>query len=179
MSRINRIILMIFVTIVIFFNASPGVAATFYPDHGDLWYGGCHFVDSHFKWTVPGGWSVSDPGYEHDFAVKPDYYTSCTSWTDLPNGYNDCPTAGWSEPGGFWAFSFGSFHATNIVAGKLYYGSWTFERGGSPTTAFYLSGQENYHQFCWWDSIWCMNGIRSAPLTSGQLIFGVPLYRSW
>ncbi|MHB1161653.1 MAG: hypothetical protein ACYC3V_15200, partial [Chloroflexota bacterium] len=88
---------------------SPALAA-YYPDRGDLYYNGGQFAESYFKWTDPGPWQKPDPGYEHDFAFDPGYLSACTSWTDLPYAYDDCPTAGYSEPSNLWTFSFGSFH---------------------------------------------------------------------
>jgi hypothetical protein len=162
-----------------FFAVSPAISATYYPDDGDLWYNGSYYADSYLKWNYPGGWSVSDPGYEHDFATSKNYFNKCTSWTNLPYGYNDCPTAGVSEPSSYWTFSFGSYHIKNVTAKKWYFGSWNFSGGYLLSSTFYLNGQENKHQFCWYDSIWCMGGTRSQRLTSGTLNWGSTLYRSW
>jgi len=106
-------------------------------------------------------------------------FNRCTSWTNLPYGYNDCPTAGVSEPSSFWTFSFGSYHIKNVTPYKWYFGSWNFSGGYLLSSTFYLNGQENSHQFCWWDSIWCMGGTRSQRLNSGTLNWGSTLYRSW
>lgn len=37
------------------------------------------------------------------------------------------------------------------------------------TTDFALSGQEGKRYFCSWDSIWCINGVRSQHILSGLL----------
>lgn len=175
---ILRQLLMGVVGLVFLSSAIPSFAA-YYPNTGDLWYDGGYFADSYLLWSYTGPWSVNDPGYEHDLAIRNHYFTDCTSWTNLPNGYDDCPTAGVSEPSDLWTFSFGSFHAKNILASTWYYGSWNFSGGSSLSTDFYLNGQENYHQFCWWDSIWCMGGIRSTRLLSGWLNWGSSYYAVW
>ena len=179
MHWFTRPFLMIIAVFTTLSVASPTHAQTYYPDDGNLWYNGYYFADSYLRWNNPGGWSKSDPGYEHDFALRSHYFKACTTWTNLPSGYNDCPTAGVSEPSNLWTFSFGSFHVKNVTRGRWYYGSWNFSGGYSLSTDFYLNGQENYHQFCWWDSIWCMGGTRSRRLTSGWLNWGASLYRSW
>jgi len=88
-------------------------------------------VDSYIAWSNPGPWAADDPGYEHDLAVSPWYFDECSSWTNLPNGYDDCPTAGASESNeDIWVFSFGSYHVKNQLSpGYLYYGSWYFHEG--------------------------------------------------
>jgi hypothetical protein len=153
--------------------------AAYFPNQGDLRYDGYFFADSYFLWDYPGQWATSDPGYEHDLGIRSYYFEDCTSWTNLPNGYNDCPTAGVSEPSDLWTFSFGSFHARNIGAWTWYYGAWNFSSGSALSTDFYLNGQENKKQFCWWDSIWCMGAVRTQPLRSGWLYWGEPYYTTW
>ncbi len=74
--------------------------AAYFPDNGALWYNGGVFADSYFSRTSPGPWAPGDPGYEHDFKIRSRYMRACTSWTSLPAGYDDCPTAGWSETTG-------------------------------------------------------------------------------
>jgi len=150
-----------------------------YPTEGNLYYNGSYYADSYLRWGAPGGWSVSDPGYEHDFSARSHYFTSCTSWTNLPYGYDDCPTAGVSEPSNLWTFSFGSFHVTHIHSGAWYYGAWNLGGGGSSSSDYQLAAQENYRGFCWWDSIWYMKSIRNHTLLSGWLHRGYSLYRSW
>src|SRR6188474_3612797 len=111
--------------------------AAYYPDHGDLCYDGIFFADSLFVWNSPGPWRIpspfnisDDPGYEHDFSVSNQFFTACTSWTNLPSAYDDCPTAGVSEPSSTWTFSFGSFHiASGVTANTTYYGSWNLSGG--------------------------------------------------
>lgn len=180
MNWFTRTFLMIVAASMISFIASPTYAGTFYPDDGDLWYDGFYFADSYLTWNVPGGWSVSDPGYEHDFSIRSHYFTDCTTWTDLPSGYDDCPTAGWTEPSNLWTFSFGSFHSRNILAGREYYGSWNFSGGYSSSTDFRLTAQENYRQFCWWDSIWCMGSTgQYKRLTYGWMYWATQMYRIW
>ena len=182
-NRTFLVIVAVFTTLSVVSLAHAKAKKTYYPDDGKFWYDGRHYAESYLLWNNPGGWSKkgkkSDPGYEHDLALNPDYFHACTTWTNLPSGYDDCPTAGVLEPGDFWAFSFGSFHAKKIKPKTWYMGTWRFSGGDSPPTKFYLSGQEVYHKICPLDSIWCMEGVRSNPLTNGNLIWGQSLSRSW
>lgn len=155
------------------------VSAAYYPNQGDLYYDGASYADSYLKWDSPGPWQHSDPGYEHDLVAHKDYFQDCTSWTNLPNGYDDCPTAGVAEPSDMWSFSFGTFHANNIQSSNWYFGSWTFTILWDPSTDFSLNGQENYHGFCSWDSIWCMKAVDTEPLLQGQFQLGQSYYNSW
>lgn len=181
MNWLMRNLLAVAAAIMIFGVGFSAYAATFYPDDGDLWYNETNFADSTLRWAAPRGWSRIDPGYEHDLALRSYYFAGCTSWTDLPNGYDDCPTAGATEPSTLWSFSFGSFHAKNVVAGRWYYGSWNF--GGYPSAAstdFKLIGQEVSHDICSWDSIWCMAATgQYQPHLNGYLYRDQEYYGSW
>lgn len=154
---------------------------TYYPNDGDFWYNGCYYADSYLLWSNPGGWSLSGPGYEHDLVVQKNYFSACTSWTNLPNGYDDCPTAGYLETNpNYYAFSFGSFWVQNIIQPSTwYFGSWNFSGGSAPSTDFRLNGQEVAHDICAFDSPWCMDGRRSQPLLRGWLYWGWSYYNSW
>lgn len=158
----------------------------YWPNRGQFYYNGQLFADSYMCWANSGGWSVSDPGYEHDLVVRKFFFTSCTSFTNLPNGYDDCPTAGVLETNpNYYAFSFGSFHARNIQPTRDYYGSWNFTSNGSPSpTDFRLNGQEVYRFYCPFDSIWCMEDIRSQKLLpnftgGGTLTRGQVYWNCW
>jgi len=153
--------------------------ASYYPNHGTLYYDGNSYADSWLLWDALGPWQHNDPGYEHDLAAKKYYFKGCTSWTNLPAGYDDCPTAGVSENGDMWSFTFGTFHAKRIQAGTWYFGFWSLERGTASTTHFYLNGQENYHGFCPWDSIWCMKASRTLHLLQGDFHLGGEYRGSW
>lgn len=177
---INKSTVCIITFLIFSFFTDTIFAATYYPDDGDLWYDGYKYADSILIWNAPGGWSKSDSGYEHDFLTSPKYFTYCKTSSNLPNKYDDCPTAGVSESSSeYWAFSFGSYHAKNIKAKTAYWGVWYFSSGSDVITYFYLNGQEVYHQLCWWDSIWCMGGIRSVHLLEGLLYRTVPYYKKW
>ena len=184
MNWLARTFLGIVVTTTILAIAPPTHGQTYYPDVGDFYYNGYNnYADSYICWTFPGGWSplaMGDPGYEHDLTAQSNYFNACTSWTDLPNGYDDCPTAGYTEPDpNLWTFSFGSFHAKNIKSLTWYYGYWIFSGGSASSTSFQLNGQEVYHQICPLDDIWCMGSIRSQPLLSGWLYWGWWYYNWW
>src|SRR5919106_2094628 len=71
------------------------------PSFGDLWYNGYYCGDSYFNWDSPGPWSGDGPGYEHDWKISDYFFDSCTTDTNLPSAYDDCPTAGVTDPGGW------------------------------------------------------------------------------
>ena len=145
------------------------VNAAYYPTGGDLYYNGHLYLDSYFYWTSLGPWSISNPGYEHDLWVhNPNFFVStCVSYTNLPSGYNDCPTAGIGDPNGP-VFSFGSFDADAVSDSTYYWGAWEFYTHGSAgTTPFNLQGQENENTCLGLPTIWCMYAIQTHNLITG------------
>lgn len=153
--------------------------ATYYPNTGWLYYDGQYFAESVMTWWSPGPWSTSQPGYEHDLKTNDTYFASCTSYSGLPNGYDDCPTAGTGDPAGKRIFSFGAFDADRIEANVSYWGYWQFSGGGASSSPYNLYGQEVKHQFCFWDGIWCMNGVQTRELRSGTLTRGQAFTHYW
>lgn len=150
-------------------------SVSYYPNNGDLYYDGLFYLDSYIRWSGLGGWSVSDPKYEHDLWIKEDdfFLTTCTTATSLPDGYDDCPTAGVSEESPGKVFSFGSWHAKKIIANKTYVGAWKFtvHNAGNLSTPFELHGQEN-RSLCADLNIWCMDSTQTKHLITG-------LYMNW
>ena len=147
--------------------------STYFPNEGRLYYSGNTAVRSDgLIWYLPGDWSVDRAGYEHDLVARNDYFTSCSSWSDLPNWYDDCETSCVSETSGnYCAFSFGTYNATLIEAGWPYTGIWTMTRGSANYTDFRLNSQEVFHSpvcfkflnrwvciLCPFDNPWCMGG---------------------
>lgn len=177
-----------------------------YPNWGDLDYNGDRTVNSYFMWERPGGWTVSDPGYEHNFAIDTAFYNVCTSWSDLPFPYDDCATAGESESNpSIIVFAFGSYHLVvnqccnastrhlgyhpplgdqPIAANTYYFGEITFSCTGmgscwAYSTPFNLYAQEVDRIFCQGDYSGCMNGTLyggSNGLMSGTLTYGQTYY---
>ncbi len=104
----------------------------------------------------------NDPGFELDFAIQQGFYNECATGTDLPDPYDDCPTAGLFEPSSqtgvtLNAFSFGSYTARDITPGRVYVGVWVF--GGPKTMSrarFEIRGQEVSHTLCPVDSPFCL-----------------------
>jgi len=149
---------------------SSGAFSAYYPSEGGLYYNGQYYLDAYLKWSSPGPWSVSKPGYEHDLRVHDtQFFTStCVTWTNLPASYDDCPTAGLLDFNGP-VFSFGSFDAKKIVANQIYYGAWWFSSHGTASySPFTLYGQENKN-ICPLspNSIWCMLATQTKTLLSG------------
>ena len=166
MQHWNRWIFLLTLTLMLTWSRTA--PAYFYPDEGDLFYNGASHVNSFMKWQAVGPFQVSNPGYEHDLNIYPNYFSSCSSWTTLPDGYDDCSTAGIAD-GTFHAFSFGSYDAKKIDRNDWYFGAWNFSGGANaPETPVRLFGQETRHLWCPFDYPWCMDGVRS----SSALVWG-------
>jgi len=71
-------------------------------------------------------WVSRRPAFELDIKVPNGFFESCTSWSDLPNFYDDCDTAGVSDPGGEKVFGVGSFSAREIQPNKWYHAVFNF-----------------------------------------------------
>ena len=94
------------------------------------------------EWRNDGGWfAIQRRGTRIPGPVGRSF---CTTWSDLPMFYDDCPTAGVSPDPGVVELSFGTFKAPLIEPGRDYYGSWRFQhqRGTGSTTTVKLYGQE-------------------------------------
>lgn len=174
------------IVLMVFFvlgNVSTANAA-YYPSSGDFYYNGVAYLDSYIRWQSPGPWSISKPAYEHDLNVHSLGYFpgTCTTFTNLPSGYDDCPTAGRMDPAGTKVFSFGSFAAKSIAKGTWYFGGWTFSAHGNVASApFTLKGQENENRCIGLPTIWCMFSTRTRILLSGYVLNwgGYPNYVRW
>lgn len=112
-----------------FYGPNPVPPARFYPDRGDLWYNGGAYFDSYLMWRRKGGfrgWTGYAPGYEHDLNVDKGFGANCSTWTNLPYRYNDCPTSGWFEPNkARRAHAFGTYSVREARDMTYYFGSWT------------------------------------------------------
>lgn len=159
-------------------------SATYYPNHGDFYHNGYSYMSSCMLWLENGPFLNDDPGYEHDLNIYPTFYSSCSTWSNLPDWYDDCSTAGIAD-GTYHAFSFGSYDAKKIDTNHWYFGSWSFSGGsGASSTPIKLFGQETKHQWCPFDYPWCMNGVRTptdsngnaVPFVWGTLVRGVSQY---
>jgi hypothetical protein len=183
MERSKQVIIMFVVAATMFGILMPPAYAGVFPDHGGFRYYGNDYAESYFRWEAPYGWMYSDVGYEHDLLLNTKFFKSCTTWTNLPYGYDDCPTVDILEPTeGISTFSFGSFHINNVRSFVWYAEGWTFGGAGSDNSSeFTLAGQEVYHGYCWWDSIWCMKGTSRTPRTfvNGRLERGRELRVMW
>ena len=143
-------------------------ADPYLPDGGDLYYNGdsTHrtvkhsFIDSVMRWDnprwhrncAPNARTTTCSTYEHDLELDFGWINNgCTTWTTLPDSYNDCRTAGLLEPDGSKIIiSFGTYRAPAIQSGKIYYGSWNFLNvfATSRTGKARLLGQEGRYT-CW------------------------------
>lgn len=152
-----------------------------YPHWGDIYYDGGYYADSMMEWHVrPGGWQTNNPGLEIDITVDKGFFESCTSWTNLPSPYDDCDTAGYSEPDpNRITFGVGSYDPQYILAATPYKAQWYFSGGTLPATFFDVSWQEVFHYFCGYDGIWCMLSNDGSRLLTGAWSFGQQRYNSW
>lgn len=148
--------------------------AGFEPDAGDLYYDGQNYSDSYFAWNSAGPFSGNGPGYEHDMRLGIGLWGGCTSFTNLPDGYDDCGTAGVSDPPGYIIFSFGSYSANDIQSQSAYMGGWLLNSPlGQSNTPIQLFAQNVEHYFCSFNLPWCMNGVQTS---SGLLPPNVYMY---
>ena len=160
---------------------------TYYPSDGDIFYTGTNVVEYNIiQWDLPGDWSVEKPGYEHDLVTKSDYFTGCYSSSNLPDWYDDCPTACISEAEeDYCAFSLGTYNALLIEPEYPYTGWIQLIRGPANSTDFYLNAQEVFHspkcfEFmnryiclpCPFDNPWCMGG---TPYRNGNPDLNCPV----
>jgi len=110
---------------------------------------------------------------------------SCLSVSDLPDAYDDCPTAGVSDPG-YMGFGFGSGSADRIEPRRYYYGSVFLYRSawvsGGEAFDFNVTGSRIHHKFCPIDDIWCLGAAETEILISQRtpdLTAGVSEDRYW
>ena len=178
----------------------------FLPNAGDLYYNGSNFADGFVRWDNPSwvqsAQCQTDPlkcsTYEHDLTLEWkasggwfDYTRSgetgrypfnpftapfCTAWSDLPMGFDACPTAGVLAAPDLVELSFGTFKASLIEGGHDYYGFWVFknQRGAGSTTEVKLYGQEGKYGRGRWENIhcypvraewaWCVEGRQQASM---------------
>lgn len=172
--------MLVFISITL---GAPSASAAYYPEDGWLYYDGQYLLFSYMWWDKSGPWGSQEPGYEHDLHIHDENFftTRCTAITSLPDGYDDCPTAGIFDANGP-VFSFGSFDAELIKPSQWYYGYWRFNTHGSANTSkFRLMGQENKSK-CpgGYESIWCMFSVRTKPLIDSQVNWqGYPSWLKW
>lgn len=135
MKRFTRsVVSALSLTSALIISTFPALAShrgdmTRFPNEGNLTYDGQYFAQGFFYWHNVGGWrstvrptngrtftGPTVPGIEFDIALtQTRYFDSCTSYNNLPQtNYDDCPTAGVSEPSGGKSFGIGAFDATNI-----------------------------------------------------------------
>lgn len=176
--------------------AAAPANGSYYPNSGKIIYTGAKYFAAQFRWDKPSFSNVRGVGVEIDLQISiergwPFVFNPgsapCTTWTDLPRPYDDCPTAGVDDDPGWVTYSLGSYDARAIQPGKTYLGSWTFR--GSQMGAYWamrVRGQEVYNKLCpsftgRGYSPWCMfvyNG-RSRDLTAGVITLNRRWTYSW
>lgn len=150
------------------------------------------FVSAH--WDKPGNWPSWNSGIEVDFNAWPSrsrgvrLYGTCYSSTNLPAGYDDCPTAGVSESTAAYGFGFGSYEGRRILPGYPYWGA-IYLKGpliGIPighTFDFNLTSGRTKVYFCSSSyNIWCRKVDEARILisqSSPDLKTGWSENRSW
>ncbi len=153
--------------------------------------------DLKLEWKSSGGWFNVSQSLPNNNAVSRTYDTIfCTAWSDLPaRSYDDCPTAGVGrnlEPNTV-ELGFGTFKATQIEAGRDYYGFWIFkrQRGQGSTTKVRLHGQEgkpgrgytgNFRcSIVKPELVWCVEGRQQGSLLESGVTwsYGTPNYTTY
>ncbi|CAN5653142.1 hypothetical protein BH23GEM1_BH23GEM1_04390 [soil metagenome] len=168
-----------------FYGPNPVPPARYYPDRGDLYYDGRVYFDSYLLWRRKGGfrgWTGYAPGYEHNLNIDKGFGANCSTWTNLPYRYNDCPTAGVFEPNSARrAHAFGTFNMREVRDMTWYFGSWTLRNNAPNYNRSYtsLTGQEVQKYFCSGNYIWCMNGVGSFFLVRRDVRRGYPFLVQW
>lgn len=155
-----------------------------YPYTGDLHYDGNQYADSYFGWAVPGGWKAQNSAWEMDIVVDETFFESCTTWTNLPDPYDDCPTAGVLENDpSRRSFGIGSYNKNLIQgesAGALYQGKWYFAGGYSASTYPDVTWQEVTLQTCWdARNIWCYQSVQASRLMTGYWRYLETAFQEW
>lgn len=164
--------------------ASASTTAKQYPHEGDLYYDGGRYADSFFSSHANYGNYVtntfwSDPGLEIDINTGTVFFSSCTSWSDMPKFYDDCVTAGYSETGGGRSFGIGTYDLRLLQKGRGYTGEWYFSGGSGTSTSMSVSWQEVWKDFCPVEDPWCMNSNAGGRFFSGNFTRGSSFYQSW
>jgi hypothetical protein len=156
-----------------------------YPHNGDI-YQATGYADSYFKWLNIGGWvgkNGSIPGFELDYAVDSSYYSYCTSYTTLPQGYDDCETAGIEENDpDTVAFGVGSYDARQISAGTDYFAQWSLGGGTTSVGAYAVNWSEtwNFVNLGYGPrSPWYIDSVAGGVLTSYVAIATQTQQRNW
>jgi hypothetical protein len=151
-----------------------------FPNNGDLAYDGLAYADAYFHWEAIGGFQ--DPsfnGFELDIALGETYFDACTSWTNLPDPYDDCPTAGDMDPEGTTVFGIGSYCAGCIGAGPVYSGKWYFSGGSAASTYPNVTWAEVARLTCTQKSIWCYRTVQSSSLMGTHWRYNFTDFKEW
>ncbi len=119
----------------------------------------------------------------------------CTTWSNLPEHYDDCNTAGVNSAEVFIQLSFGTYKAPDIESGLDYYGFWRFknQRRTGSTTGVKLYGQEGMYGRGTWKNYrclvivanhnWCVDPVSAEGLLPTDIAttwtYGTPNYISY
>lgn len=140
-----------------------------YPHVGRFRYNGAAYIEAYFTWHRPGGWTVAEPGFELDFDLQRGFFESCTSWSDLPDFYDDCVTAGVSENDPErMSFGVGTYSALFIERNREYMAIWGFGTGSLHETDFAVTWQEVKKRWGFPKDPWYMIG--TGDNSSGILV---------
>jgi hypothetical protein len=158
-----------------------------WPHTGSMWYDGENYLDYQFVWHSLPNWHFYPNAFEMNTSFEWSFAEGCSAWTDLPEGYDDCSTAGTSEQDPMvWAAGFGSYNAWAIQHNRTYYGSmWLALTWNAYGSSFGTYAQELWNNCRIWgypDSPWCI-GINDEGdgrgLTGGYMYRWGPELFSW
>ncbi len=152
-------------------------APQWYPTQGQFFYDGARYFSVDASWANPGAWpTLNGLALEIDLTLSSAFFLNapglgCVSWTTLPGGYDDCPTAGTLDGIKSWTYSVGSNKPLSILAGTTYHSEWAFWGLPAASSSDVIVGaQQNHNASCpwtdkWWD-IWCMESGPTVHLIS-------------
>lgn len=183
-QRIRRLLTAVATaTMSVLSNPASATAQLLRPDAGTLtYYGGSHAAVD-MIWYDIGGFKTPEAGFELDIDLERAYYSACTTWNNLPEGYDDCPTAGVLENDPYRnSLGFGSFNARAIRLNTWYFGDWYFESPGLASSNygnFSLRWQQTYFRSCRYKDIWCYYTNEEGYLVNSFFRSGETYSWSW
>lgn len=186
MKTTGKINLALLATVLVF--SSTAVAHTVkkqWPHVGSAYYDGQAYADVLF-WShddyipVQTNTFFSKPGLEIDLSLTDkNFFKSCTSWSNMPNFYDDCVTAGVSEYGTGTSFGIGTYDLRDLDPDTTYFGGWSFTLGTATTSEVKISWQEVWKDFCPFANPWCMNSVDGGRFLTSQFEKGQSKIVNW
>jgi hypothetical protein len=126
-------------------------------------------------WHAVGGFITSDAAVEIDVNVAETFFDTCSTMSDLPEAYDDCPTAGVFESDPTrQSFGLGTFNARNVQPAVWYRSQWDFRGGNLYSTTVNQTWGEVERQYTSCDryDIWCYEQRQGGSLQKTNWAWG-------